>query len=244
MGIAGKVALVTGGSRGIGAAIATRLAEEGADVALTYNSSAERAQEVAGKIGALGRKSRAIPAPARDMAAVRDAVTRTVDEFGRLDILVNSAGIFPTGRIDEIGLDQFDEAIDVHLRSVFVAVRAAVDHLGDGGRIISIGSCLAEYVGTEGLTSYATSKSALSGFTKAIARDLAPRGITANLVHPGNTDTEMNPASGADQSKLASIPIGHYGAAEDIAATVAHLAGDGGKVITGTAITVDGGVNA
>ncbi|WP_020496882.1 SDR family NAD(P)-dependent oxidoreductase [Sciscionella marina] len=244
MGIAGKVALVTGGSRGIGAAIATRLAEQGADVALTYNSSAERALEVAGKIGALGRKSRAIAAPARDMAAVRDAVARTVDEFGRLDILVNSAGIFPTGRIDGIGLDQFDEAIDVHLRSVFVAVRAAVEHLGDGGRIISIGSCLAEYVGTEGLTSYATSKSALSGFTKAIARDLAPRGITANLVHPGNTDTEMNPASGADRSKLASIPVGHYGTADDIAATVAHLAGDGGKVITGTAITVDGGVNA
>ncbi|MDA3643195.1 SDR family oxidoreductase [Saccharopolyspora indica] len=243
--LAGKVALVTGGGRGIGAGIAERLAADGADVAITYNTGAERAHAVAGKISGTGRRSLAIAAPATDAEAVANAVQRTVDEFGRLDVLVNNAGIFPFGTIDELTLDQFDETVTVNVRAAFVAVRAAIAHLPEDGRIINIGSNLAERVPGPGLSLYSLSKSALIGFTKGLARDLGPRGITANVVHPGSTDTEMNPADGAGaEAQRTLTALGRYSTPADIAATVAHLAGESGRSITGTSITVDGGANA
>ncbi|MGH3476182.1 MAG: SDR family NAD(P)-dependent oxidoreductase [Pseudonocardiaceae bacterium] len=243
--LAGKAALVTGGSRGIGAAIAQRLARDGADVALTYRSAADCAQNVVGQIEATGRRGLAITADSADPGAVVAAVDRTAAEFGRLDILVNSAGIFPFGPIEEVSLQDYEHTMAVHVRAVFVAVQAASRHLRTGGRIISIGSNLAERVPFPGITLYSLSKSALNGLTKGLAREFGPRGITANIVHPGSTDTDMNPADGdtADQQRQL-IALGHYGTADDIAATVAHLAGPGGSYISGQAITVDGGGNA
>lgn len=241
----GKVALVTGGSRGIGAAIAVRLAAEGADVALTYNTAADRADGVVAAITDSGRRGLALRAPASDVSTVVDAVDRTVDVLGRLDVLVNNAGVFHDGHIDHLTLTQYEETMAVHVRAVFAASQAAARHLGDGGRIINIGSSLAERVPGPGISLYAMSKSALVGFTKGLARDLGHRGIAVTLVHPGSTDTEMNPASGdhADAER-ALTALGDYGTPADIAATVAHLAGETGRYITGTAITVDGGTNA
>lgn len=245
MDIEGKVALVTGGSRGIGAAIAERLAAEGADVALTYNASADRAEQVVAAIRDTGRRGLAIHAPAGDPQAVPAAVDRVVAEFGRLDILVNNAGIFPYGTIDELTMEQFDEVMALHVRAVFAAAKAASPHLSAGGRIISIGSNLAERASRPGLSLYSMSKAALLGFTKGLARDLGPRGITVNVVQPGSTDTDMNPADSpnADAQRSATA-LGRYASAAEIAATVAYLAGEGGGFVTGTAITVDGGANA
>ncbi|GAA2794812.1 SDR family NAD(P)-dependent oxidoreductase [Saccharopolyspora taberi] len=241
----GKVALVTGGSRGIGAAIAARLAQDGADVALTYNNSAEAAARVVDEIKQNGRRAMAVHAPAADADAVAAAVEQTAAEYGRLDVLVNNAGVFPAGTIDELGLDDFDNAVAVNVRAVFAATRAAVGHLGEGGRIINIGSCLADFVSMPGIGLYSLTKSALTGFTKGLARDLGPRGITANVVHPGNTETDMNPSDADDaEQRRALIPLGHWARPEDIAATVAHLAGESGRYITGAAIAVDGGINA
>ncbi|MGW1677682.1 SDR family NAD(P)-dependent oxidoreductase [Saccharopolyspora sp. NPDC002376] len=243
--LTGKVALVTGGGRGIGAGIAERLATDGADVAITYNTAADRADAVVGKIEETGRRGLAIAAPASDVDAVARAVRQTVDEFGRLDVLVNNAGIFTCAPIDELTLEQFDETVSVHVRAVFVAVRAAVEHLPEGGRIINIGSNLAERVPGPGLSLYSLSKSALIGFTKGLARDLGLHGITANVVHPGSTDTEMNPADGTDaDAERALTALGRYSTPADIAATVSHLAGESGRNITGTSITVDAGANA
>lgn len=245
MGIEGKVALVTGGSRGIGAAIVERLAAEGADVALTYNTSADRAEQVAAAVRGTGRRGLAIHAPAGDPQAVPAAVDRTAAEFGRLDILVNNAGIFPYGTIDELTMEQFDEAMALHVRAVFAAAKAASRHLSAGGRIISIGSNLAERVSRPGLSLYSMSKAALLGFTKGLARDLGPRGITVTVVQPGSTDTDMNPAHSPNaDAQRAATALGRYASAAEIAATVAYLAGEGGSFITGTAITVDGGANA
>lgn len=243
--LAGKVALVTGGSRGIGAAIVQRLADDGADVALTYNASPGRAKEVVDGVERVGRSGVAIQADNVDPAAVAAAVEQTVSTFGRLDILVNNAGVFPYGTIDEFTLEDYENTVAIHVRAVFVAVQAASRHMSEGGRIISIGSSLVERVPVPGISLYSLSKSALVGFTKGIARDLGPRGITANIVHPGSTDTEMNPSDGegADDER-ALTALGRYGSVEDIAATVAHLAGPSGGYITGTAITVDGGVTA
>ncbi|MEU3274848.1 SDR family oxidoreductase [Saccharomonospora sp. NPDC006951] len=240
-----KTALVTGGSRGIGAAIAAKLAAEGARVVLTYNTSPGKANAVVGRIVAEGGTAIAVPAAMEDPQQVEAAVTTTVETFGGIDILVNNAGIFPYGLIDELTLADYEHTMAVHARAAFAAVLAAVPHLGKGGRIISIGSNLAERVSGPGISLYAMTKSALVGFTRGIAHDLGPRGITAVVVHPGSTDTDMNPAdsAGADQQR-ALTALGHYGTTDDIAATVAHLAGPAGAYITGTTITVDGGVNA
>jgi len=244
-GLEGKVALVTGGSRGIGAAIARRVAQEGAAVALTYLSMADRAKAVVAEIEAEGRRGLAIPADGADPEAVVGAVERTVAKFGRLDILVNNAGIFPNGPLEDVSLEEVDRTLAVHVRAVFVASQAAARHMGDGGRIISIGSCFAERVPYPGVSLYAMSKSALIGLTKGLARDLGERGISAILVHPGSTDTEMNPADAPEAAAERDyIALGHYGSADDIAATVAHLAGEGGGYITGTSIAVDGGFAA
>lgn len=243
--LAGKVALVTGASRGIGAAIAKRLAQEGADVALTYVSAADKAQAVVSQIEAAGRRGLAIAADSMNPAAVAGAVEQTVAQFGRLDILVNNAGIFPYGPLEKVSLEEVDRTLAIHVRAAFVAAQAAARYMGTGGRIISIGSCLAERVPESGITLYAMTKSALSGLTKGLARDLGPRGITANLIHPGPIDTDMNPADapGADMQRSYTA-VGHFGSGEDIAATVVHLAGEGGRYITGASISVDGGYGA
>ncbi|UJW33484.1 SDR family oxidoreductase [Saccharothrix sp. AJ9571] len=241
----GKSALVTGGSRGIGAAIATRLAAEGANVALTYTSAPDKAAAVATAIEGLGRKSLAIQADSADPAAVGTAVDQAAEALGGLDILVNNAGIFPTGTIEEITVEDIDRTFAIHVRAVFVAAQAAVRHMGEGGRILTIGSNLAERVPWPGLSLYSASKSALLGLNRGLARDLGPRGIAAVLVQPGSTDTDMNPVDGDhSDAQRALSAYGEYMKAGDIAATVAHLAGDAGRFLTGSAVTVDSGTNA
>ncbi|MGW4464955.1 3-oxoacyl-ACP reductase family protein [Micromonospora sp. NPDC004704] len=244
-GLGGKVALVTGGSRGIGAAVVERLARDGADVAFTYVNADDRAKALVADVETLGRSAVAIPADSASARGVVDAVARTVAELGRLDILVNNAGVFPYGPIEDVSLAELDRTLGIHVRGVFLATQAAVRHMGTGGRVISIGSCFAERVPYAGVTLYAMSKSALVGLTKGLARDLGERGITVNVVHPGSTDTDMNPADGegADHERT-FIALGHYAEPTDIAATVSHLAGDGGRYITGASISVDGGFAA
>ena len=243
--LAGKVALVTGGSRGIGAAIAQRLAREGAAVAFTYVTAADKAQAVAKHIDADGGRALVIQADSADPGAVVAAVEQTVQELGRLDILVNNAGVFIGGPVEEATVYQADRLWAVDVRAVFVASQAAARHMGEGGRIITIGSALADRVPAPGMTLYAMAKSALTGLTRGLARDLGPRGITVSLVHGGLIDTDMNPADGPAAGFLSSIPaLGRYGTAEDIAALVTHLAGDAGRYVTGTAISVDGGFAA
>ena len=243
--LAGKVALVTGGSRGIGAAIVQRLARDGAAVAFTYVTAADKAQAVAKQIDADGARVLVIQADSADPGAVVAAVEQTVQELGRLDILVNNAGVFIGGPIEEATADQADRLWAVDVRAVFVASQAAARHMREGGRIITIGSALADRVPAPGMTLYAMAKSSLTGLTMGLARYLGPRGITVSLVHGGLIDTDMNPADSPAASFLSSIPaLGRYGGAEDIAALVAHLAGDGGRYVTGAAVSVDGGFAA
>jgi 3-oxoacyl-[acyl-carrier protein] reductase len=240
--LAGKVALVTGGSRGIGAAIVRRLARDGAAVAFTYVTAADKAKFVAKQIDADGGRVLVIRADNADPDASVAAVEQTVRELGRLDILVNNAGVFIGGPVEEATVEQADRLWAVDVRAVFVASQAAARHMSEGGRIITIGSALADHVPIPGMTLYAMAKSALTGMTRGLARDLGPRGITATVVHGGLIDTDMNPADGPAASFLSSIPaLGRFGTAEDIAAIVAHLAGDGGRYVTGAAIRVDGG---
>jgi NAD(P)-dependent dehydrogenase (short-subunit alcohol dehydrogenase family) len=244
MSLQGKAALVTGGSRGIGAAIARKLAQDGADVALTYASAASKAQAVVADIEATGRRGLAIAADSNDAAAIEAAVERAVAAFGRLDILVNNAGIFRAGTVEELSLEDFDATIAVNLRAAFVASKAAAARMDEGGRIITIGSNLAERVPQAGISAYTASKAALVGLTKGLARDLGPRGITANIVHPGSTDTDMNPASGPHaeaQRGLMAIP--RFAEPGDVAGVVAWLASPQSRSVTGTAFTIDGGAN-
>jgi 3-oxoacyl-[acyl-carrier protein] reductase len=243
--LVGKVALVTGGSRGIGAAIAARLAELGSDVAITYGQSKERADEFVETIKSHGRRGLAIKADSAAADEVPAAVGHVVEEFGRLDVLVNNAGIFPFGPIDDVSLEEVDRTLGIHARAVYLASQAAVRHMTEGGRIISIGSNLAERVPFPGVTLYSMSKSALIGFTKGLARDVGDRGITVNLVQPGSIDTDMNPADGptADDQRAMSA-LGRYASPTDVAETVAFLAGPGGQNFTGAVLTVDGGTNA
>jgi 3-oxoacyl-[acyl-carrier protein] reductase len=241
----GRVAVVTGGSRGIGAAVALRLARDGADVAITYRSAADSAAQVVKEIEQIGRRGLAVQADSADAAAVRAAVDTVVAELGGLDILVNNAGVFPYGPFEEVTLDELDRVLAIHARAAFVAAQAASPHLGDGGRIISIGSNLAERVPFPGIALYAMSKSALLGYTRALARELGPRGITVNVVQPGSTDTDMNPADGDSAEHQRSLAaLGRYQTADELAATVAHLAGPGGRTITGASLLVDAGTNA
>lgn len=243
--LTGKRALVTGASRGIGAAIALALAEQGADVAITYERSAERAAEVVRAIEAKGRRGFAIQADSADAEAVKRSVDQAAQSLGGLDILVNNAGIARGGPVAEASLADIDALLAVNIRSVVLASQAAIAHLSEGGRIVSIGSCLAERVPFPGITIYSMTKSALLAFTRGLARELGPRGITVNLVHPGPTDTDMNPATGEDaDGQRALTALGHYGKPEDVAAAVAFLASPAARQITGTGISVDGGANA
>ncbi|MFF2350736.1 SDR family NAD(P)-dependent oxidoreductase [Kitasatospora sp. NPDC058115] len=238
----GKVALVTGGSRGIGEAVALRLAEEGADVAVTYLGSAERAEAVAARITATGRRGWAVRADSADPQEVRAAVEAVAERFGRLDILVNNAGAGFIGPIEETGPADVDRVLEVNVRAPYLYAQAAVPRLTEGGRIVTIGSCMAQRAAFPGGSLYATSKAAMTGLTKALARELGPRGITVNLIHPGPIDTDMNPADGPSAAFQAGFTaLGGYGRPADIAATVAHLAGEEGRYITGAEIAVDGG---
>ncbi|MFD4530830.1 SDR family NAD(P)-dependent oxidoreductase [Kitasatospora sp. NPDC058397] len=241
----GKVALVTGGSRGIGAAVALRLAEDGADVALTYQGGAERAEEVAAKITAMGRRGWAVRADSADPQAVQAVVAAVAERFGRLDVLVNNAGVGVLGPIGDLALDDVDRVLEVNVRAPFLFAQAASAHLADGGRIVTIGSCIAKRVAFPGATIYSLSKAAMIGLTKALARELGPRGITANVVHPGPIDTDMNPADGeAAEFQSGLTALGRFGAGTDIAAAVAYLAGEDGRYVTGAELAVDGGFAA
>ncbi|MEV8639403.1 SDR family oxidoreductase [Streptosporangium sp. NPDC051023] len=240
--LTGKVALVTGGSRGIGAAISKRLAEAGAAVALTYVQAADQAREVAKEIEAKGGRALAIQADLAHATAAAEAVEQTVRELGRIDILVNNAGFLTYGPVAEVSAAELDRVLAVDIRSVFLAAQAAARHMGDGGRIISIGSCFNGRVPGSNFVLQATAKSALIGLTKGLARELGPIGITATIVDPGPIDTDMNPADGETADFQRSLTaLGRYGETEDIAAAVAYLAGPGGRYITGTALAVDGG---
>ena len=243
--LAGKVAFVTGGSRGIGAAIAKRLAREGAKVAFTYVSTPDRARDVAGEIEAAGGVALAIKADNRKAQEIEAAINEAAAKFGRIDILVNNAGIIEMGPVDELSIEQFDRTVDVNVRAVFVATKAALAHMPDGGRIITTGSNLAHQVPWPGLSLYALSKSALIGFTRGAARDLGSRKITVNVVHPGPTETDMNPAEGDIADAARSVmAIPDYSDANDTAGLVAWLAGSEAKVVTGSEFTVDSGMNA
>ncbi|WP_028662968.1 SDR family NAD(P)-dependent oxidoreductase [Saccharomonospora halophila] len=237
--------LVTGGSRGIGAATARRLARDGHHVAITYTSSPDRARALVSELERSGVKALAVEADSADAEALTAAVDAAAAEFGGLDILVNNAGVFPTGSVDALDVDTIDHTLAVHVRAVLVATRAAVRHMRPGGRIISIGSNLATRVPGDGITLYAASKAALIGLTRGLARDLGGLGITANVVAPGSTDTDMNPAGSPDADAQRTLTaLGRYNDPEDIAAAVAYLAGAGGRNVTGTTLLVDAGANA
>lgn len=243
--LSGKVALVTGGSRGIGAAIARRLAKEGADVAVTYSSSPDRARQVVEELVQGGGKALAIQADAADQAAVRASVEQAAREFGRIDILVNNAGVLALGSITDFPPDQFERALSVNVHSVFTAVQEAIRHMPDGGRIIMIGSVNSERMPFPGGAVYALTKGAVASFTKGLARDLGGRKITVNNIQPGPVDTEANPASGPfAETMLGLLAVKRYARAEEIAAMTAYLAGPEAGYITGASLLIDGGFAA
>lgn len=245
MELKGKAALVTGGSRGIGAAVVRRLAREGADIAFTYTASDEAAESLVRELASAGTRVLKIKADSRDPAALREAVEQTARELGRLDILVNSAGVFYAGPIEDVTREEIDDTLAIHTRAVFVASQAALAHMGSSGSIVSIGSCFAQRVPYGGVTLYAMSKSALIGFTKGLAREVGERGITVNIVDPGSTDTDMNPADGPTaEAELDLMAIRRYARPEEIAAAVGFLASPNSRFITGASLAVDGGVTA
>jgi 3-oxoacyl-[acyl-carrier protein] reductase len=245
MTLTGKRALVTGASRGIGAAIAKALAAEGADVAITYEKSAESAAEVVSAIKAKGGRAVALKADSADVAAVQASVDKAVAELGGLDILVNNAGILRLATLKDISLADIDAQLNVNVRAPIIASKASLPHLGKGGRIITIGSYFADRVPSPVLGVYAATKSAMLAFTKALARELGPKEVTVNLVQPGSIDTDMNPAHGPVADTLRQfMALGRYGKADDIANAVVFLAGSKAQYITGSTLTVDGGANA
>ena len=241
----GKTALITGGSRGIGAAIAKRLATDGASVAITYTKGADAAASVVKEIESAGGKAIAIQADATDANAVKTAVEKTVATYGRLDVLVNNAGTAVPKPFEEATLEELDRVIDINLRGLFVATQAALKHLREGGRIIMIGSAVGERVLTPGLVPYAATKGAVKIFTQGLAREVGSRGIMVNNVQPGPIDTDLNPAAGDwAVPQKAVTALNRYGHVDDIAAMVAFVAGPEASYITGANLTVDGGMNA
>ena len=241
----GKIALITGGSRGIGAAIAKRLAINGAKVAITYAKGAEAAASVVKEIEHDGGKAIAIQADATDAEAGKAAVERTVATFGRLDVLVNNAGTAIPKTFEETTLEEMDRLLNINVRGVFVATQAALKHMKRGGRIIMIGSCLGERVMTPGLVPYSATKGAVKIFSQALSRELGSRGITVNNVQPGPIDTDLNPAAGEWAApQKANTALDRYGSVDEVAALVAFVAGPESSYITGANLTVDGGTNA
>ncbi|MEV6373194.1 3-oxoacyl-ACP reductase family protein [Micromonospora musae] len=243
--LAGKVAIVTGGSRGIGAGIAQRLAAAGATVAITYNSSAEQAQTVAESIGEAGGTAVALRVDAADREAVRAGIAEVVERFGRLDILVNNAGVTVVGPIESISEADYDRNLAVNLTAVFMASQEALRHLGDGGRIITIGSINADRIHFGGGSVYALTKAGVAGLTRALAREVSGRGVTVNTVQPGPVDTDMNPAdSPFAEITRPHIAVGRYGTAAEVGSLVTYLAGPDAAYISGATINVDGGFAA
>ena len=241
----GKRALVTGGSRGIGAAIALGLAENGADVAFTYNSSAERAEAVVKSIENTGRRALAIQADSADPAAIERAVSEAVAALGGLDILVNNSAKGLYGPVADLDVNDYQSMMDNNVRAPVLFAKAVIPHLGAGGRIISIGSGLGERVPFPGITAYAMSKAALTSFTRGLSRELGPSGITVNLVQPGSVDTESNPADGAAADFQRSLTsLGRYAEPREIANTVVFLASPAASIVTGATLTADGGAIA
>jgi 3-oxoacyl-[acyl-carrier protein] reductase len=241
----GKVALITGASRGIGAAIAKRLAADGANVAITYTKGADAATSIVKEIERAGRKAIAIQADAADADAVKAAVEKTVTTFGRLDILVNNAGTAVPKRFEETTLEELDRLMDINVRGVFVATQAALKHMKSGGRIISIGSAVGERALTPGLVPYSATKGAVKMFTQGLSREVASRGITVNNVQPGPIDTDTNPATGEwAVPQKAFTALGRYGHVDEVAALVAFVAGPESSYITGANLNVDGGMIA
>jgi 3-oxoacyl-[acyl-carrier protein] reductase len=243
--LAGKVALVTGGSRGIGAAIARALAEDGADVALSYVASPDKAKALVRELQEKGVRAAAFQADQADAGQVTQLVHKVVDHFGHLDILVNNAGVFVTGPVGEVDAAKMDRQFAINVLGVAAAVREASKVMAEGARIISIGSGAATSSPWPGIADYSASKAAVAAYTRGWARDLGPKGITVNVIQPGPIDTEMNPADGAfAEVQKAGTALGRYGRPEEIGATVAFLASQGAAFITGASIDVDGGYNA
>ncbi|AOY94923.1 oxidoreductase [Cupriavidus sp. USMAA2-4] len=240
-----KIAFVTGGARGIGAAIVRRLARDGATVAFTYRESGAAARALAAEIEAQGGRALAIQADAGDAAALAQAIDDTAARFGRIDILVNNAGVLRLGALDSFTLEDFDRTLEVNVRAVFVAAKAVLPHMGQGGRIINIGSCNADRMPFAGGGAYAMSKSALKGLVQGLARDLGPRGITINNVQPGPTDTDMNPQTGDFAESLHGLmALPRHAHADEIAGMVAYVASAEAGFVTGASLTIDGGFNA
>ena len=243
--LAGKRALVTGAARGIGAAIALKLAEDGADVAITYEKSSVQAEALASRIRELGRHAIAIQADAASPVASVAAVELAVADLGGLDILVNNAGVLVAGPFGELSQEDMDLQLNVNVRGVFVTTQAALKYIPDGGRIVTIGSNAGLAVPFAGIAVYAATKSAMESFTRGLARELGPRAITVNLVRPGPIDTDMNPADGPlAASILPSLSIPRYGKTREVAEAVAFLAGPGAAYVTGFGMLVDGGISA
>jgi 3-oxoacyl-[acyl-carrier protein] reductase len=241
----GKIALVTGGSRGIGAGIAKRLAAEGASVAITYTKGADAAAAVVREIERAGGKAIAIQADATDAAAVIASVEKTAKTFGRIDILVNNAGTAIPKLFEETTLAEMDHMLNLNVRGAFVATQAALKHIKSGGRIIMIGSCVGERMMTPGLVAYSATKGAIKMFTQGLSREVGARGITVNNIQPGPIDTDLNPAAGDWAApQLANTALARYGSVDEVAALVAFVAGPEASYITGANLTVDGGTNA
>jgi 3-oxoacyl-[acyl-carrier protein] reductase len=241
----GKVALVTGGSRGIGAAIAKRLASDGANVAITYTKGADAAASVVKEIERVGQKAIALQADAKDASAVAAAVNKTVATLGHLDILVNNAGTAIPKKFEDTTLDELDHLLDLNVRGVFVATQAALKHMNNGGRIIMIGSCVGERCMTPGLVPYSATKGAVRMFTQGLSREVGNRGITVHNIQPGPIDTDLNPAAGEWATpQKAMTALARYGSVDEVASLVAFVASPEAAYITGANLTVDGGTNA
>ena len=239
--LTGKVALVTGGSRGIGAAIVNRLAHDGAAVAFTYAASADKAKSLVSGIASRGARALAIEADSADPDAVKKAIAQTVCELGSLDILVNNAGILIRGTVDQYALADFDRMLAVNVRAVFVGIQAALPHLGPGSRIITTGSVVADRSGFPGAAVYSMTKGAVASMTRGLARDLGPRGITVNAIQPGPTDTDINDDESTRAMLRPLMALGRTGKDIEIASLVSYLAGPEASFITGAALTIDGG---
>ena len=243
--LSGKVALVTGGSRGIGAGIAKRLATDGAHVAITYAKDADAASAVVKAIEDAGGKALAIKADAANVKAIQSAVAATVETFGGLDILVNNAGTAIPKPFEETTLEEMDQVINLNFRGVMIATQAALKHMPNGSRIITIGSCVGERMLTPGLVAYSATKGAVKMFTQGLSRELGSRAITVNNVQPGPIDTDLNPAAGDWAApQIAVTALGRYGHVDEVAALVAFVASPESSYITGANLTVDGGTNA